>query len=114
MAMAKRVPATKDGEFAKVYCPSCLSMLSSPVASDIRMVLALHLSLRHPSDVNLLWEIMQKKNKSSLDVPSFVFGVGVAAGFGVLLVIYMWKIHSQFFWYKFILTQILKSWIKKD
>lgn len=95
IAVAERVSVTKDGEFARVSCPVCLSMLSSSVASDIRMVLALHLSLWHPDDVNLQWEIMQNKDKSNVDVPSFVLGVGIAAAFGVLLVTSMWKIHSQ-------------------
>ncbi|CAI9111869.1 OLC1v1012198C1 [Oldenlandia corymbosa var. corymbosa] len=50
------------------------------------MILAVHLSLWHPDDVNLQWDIMHNKRNSVFHVPSLILGVGIAAGCGALLV----------------------------
>ncbi|KAL0358362.1 UNVERIFIED_CONTAM: hypothetical protein Sangu_0685600 [Sesamum angustifolium] len=51
------------------------------------MTLALHLSLWHPDDVMLQWDIMQNNKKSIIHLPSLIIGVGMAAGFAALLAI---------------------------
>ncbi|KAI5648280.1 hypothetical protein M9H77_34285 [Catharanthus roseus] len=85
IAVAGRVSVVSDGELKKVSCPVCLDVLSASPDSNMRMVLAVHLSLWHPDDVNLQWDIMHNKKESNLHVPSFVLGVGIATGFGALL-----------------------------
>lgn len=85
IAVAGRVSVVSDGELKKVSCPVCLDVLSASPDSNMRMVLAVHLSLWHPDDVNLQWDIMHNKTESNLHVPSFVLGVGIATGFGALL-----------------------------
>ncbi|XP_022885432.1 uncharacterized protein LOC111401775 isoform X1 [Olea europaea var. sylvestris] len=85
IAVAGRVTVKKDGEHSKVSCPVCLNVIRAPLDSDLRMILAVHLSLWHPDDVKLQWEIMQNKNQSNLHMPSLVIGVGIAAAIGALL-----------------------------
>lgn len=58
------------------------------------MTLALHLSLWHPDDVMLQWDIMQNNKKSIIHLPSLIIGVGMAAGFAALLAISA-KNHSR-------------------
>nr|XP_019068617.1 uncharacterized protein LOC109119862 isoform X1 [Solanum lycopersicum] len=50
------------------------------------MTLAVHLSLWHSDDVQLHWETMQNKGGSIVNMPSFCFGAGMAAGIGALMV----------------------------
>ncbi|KAL2461956.1 Uncharacterized protein Adt_45376 [Abeliophyllum distichum] len=85
IAVAGRVTIKKDGEHSKVSCPVCLDVIRTPLDSDMRMTLAVHLSLWHPDDVKLQWEIMQNKKQSNFHLPSLVLGVGIAAGIGALL-----------------------------
>lgn len=83
--MAGRVTIKKDGEHSMVFCPVCLDVIRTPLDSDMKMTLAVHLSLWHPDDVKLQWEVMQNKKQSNLHLPSIVLGVGIAAGIGALL-----------------------------
>lgn len=86
IAVARRVSIIKDTDagIMKACCPVCLEAIHTPLASDLRMTLAIHLSLWHADDVNLMWEMMQNKGKSVVHMPSFFFGVGMAAGVGAL------------------------------
>lgn len=83
--MAGRVSIKVDGGCSKVTCPVCLNVLQSQGESDLKMTLAVHLSLWHPDDVNLQWDIMHRKKQSIVHLPSLILGVGVAVGFGVLM-----------------------------
>ncbi|RAL41145.1 hypothetical protein DM860_017694 [Cuscuta australis] len=91
-AVANRVSITRDGDGGgcmKACCRVCLTPISMDKtleASDLRMSLAIHLSLYHPDDINLMWEMMmvQNKGKSYVHVPSFLLGVGMSAGIGAL------------------------------
>ncbi|PIN01540.1 hypothetical protein CDL12_25954 [Handroanthus impetiginosus] len=85
IAVAERVTTVKDKKCSKVSCPVCLTVLQISGDLDLRMTLALHLSLWHPDDVKLQWDIMHNKKQSIIHLPSFVIGVGMAAGFGALL-----------------------------
>ncbi|XP_027155535.1 uncharacterized protein LOC113768737 isoform X1 [Coffea eugenioides] len=85
IAVAGRVSVVKVRDSMQVCCPVCTEAISSPLDSDVKMILAVHLSLWHAEDVNLQWDIMQKKKDSVLHLPSLVVGVGIAAGVGVLL-----------------------------
>lgn len=87
IAVAERVTTVKDRESSKVSCPVCFNVLQTSDSTDLRMTLAVHLSLWHPDDVVLQWDIMQRKKESSVHLPSIIIGVGVAAGFGALLAI---------------------------
>lgn len=84
IAVARRVSVVKDGVSWKGSCPVCFEATCGSSESDMRMILAVHLSLWHPDDVQLQWDIMQKKNEV-LHLPSIVLGVGVAAALGALL-----------------------------
>ncbi|CAH9078622.1 unnamed protein product [Cuscuta europaea] len=88
-AVANRVSIIKDkdGRRMKACCPVCLMAISvdhTLQASDLRMSLAIHLRLYHPDDINLIWEVMHNRRKSSVHMPSFFLGVGMAAGVGAL------------------------------
>ena len=74
----------------------CFQVLSTPLDSDLKMTLAVHLSLWHSDDVQLHWELMQNKGRSIVHMPSFCFGAGMAAGIGALMVI-LAKSHAQAF-----------------
>ncbi|KAH6807749.1 asterix-like protein [Perilla frutescens var. frutescens] len=87
IAVAGRVTTVKDRESSKVSCPVCLDVIRTSDSADIRMTLAVHLSLWHPDDVMLQWDIMERKNESIVHLPSIIIGVGVAAGFGALVAI---------------------------
>ncbi|KAL3528456.1 hypothetical protein ACH5RR_007778 [Cinchona calisaya] len=83
IAVAARVSVVKVRDTMQACCPVCSEAISAPPNSDVKMILAVHLSLWHPEDVKLQWDIMQ--NKSFVHVPSLILGVGIAAGVGVLL-----------------------------
>ncbi|KAG9153223.1 hypothetical protein Leryth_021238 [Lithospermum erythrorhizon] len=83
--VAGRVSIVNDGNRLKASCPVCLEAMCTPFDSDLKMVLALHMSLWHPDDVNLQWDIMTNKKESNIHVPSFALGLGVAAGISVFL-----------------------------
>ncbi|KAK6123097.1 hypothetical protein DH2020_043158 [Rehmannia glutinosa] len=87
IAVAGRVTTVKNSESSKVSCPVCLNVLQTRRDEDLKMTLAVHLSLWHPDDVMLQWDIMQNKKQSNnnMHLPSFIVGVGIAAGFGALL-----------------------------
>ncbi|KAI3454738.1 hypothetical protein Pfo_011401 [Paulownia fortunei] len=85
IAIAGRVTTVKNRESSKASCPVCLNVLQTQGDADLRMMLAVHLSLWHPDDVNLQWDIMHNKKQSIIHLPSFIIGVGMAAGFGALL-----------------------------
>ncbi|KAG6412303.1 hypothetical protein SASPL_124978 [Salvia splendens] len=87
IAVAGRVTTVKDRESSKVSCPVCLDVMKASDSVDLSMTLALHLSLWHPDDVKLQWDIMQRKKESSVHLPSLIIGVGVAVGFGALVAI---------------------------
>lgn len=87
IAVAGRVTTVENRESSKVSCPVCLNVLQAPGDADLRMTLAVHLSLWHPDDVKLQWDIMQNKKESTIHLPSLIIGVGMAAGFGALLII---------------------------
>nr|GMC52609.1 uncharacterized protein LOC107012863 [Ipomoea batatas]GMC56361.1 uncharacterized protein LOC107012863 [Ipomoea batatas] len=86
IAVARRVSIIKDKDagIMKACCPVCLEAFHTPLSSDLRMTLAIHLSLWHADDVNLMWEMMQNKGKSVVHMPSFFFGAGMATGVGAL------------------------------
>lgn len=74
----------KNGESSKVSCPVCFNILQTQNDADLRMTLAVHLSLWHPDDVKLQWDIMNKKDQETIHLPSLIVGVGVV-GFGAFL-----------------------------
>lgn len=82
--MAGRVSVVKVRDSVQVCCPVCSEPISAPLDSDVKMILAVHLSLWHPEDVKLQWDIMQNKKESFVHVPSLILGVGIAAGIGAL------------------------------
>lgn len=87
IAVAGRVTTVKDRESSKVSCPVCWDVMKASDGDDLKMTLALHLSLWHPDDVKLQWDIMQRKKESSVHLPSLIIGVGVAVGFGALVAV---------------------------
>ncbi|KAL6541235.1 hypothetical protein OROHE_010943 [Orobanche hederae] len=90
IVVAGRVTVLKKAESSKVSCPVCLDVIQTQRdEEDLRITLALHMSLWHPDDVMLQWDIIthQKKQQSAIHMPSFIVGVGMAAGFGALLLI---------------------------
>ncbi|XP_057805090.1 uncharacterized protein LOC131020351 [Salvia miltiorrhiza] len=87
IAVAGRVTTAKDRESSKVSCPVCWDVMKASENADLRMTLAIHLSLWHPDDVKLQWDFMQRKKESSVHFPSLIIGVGVAVGFGALVAI---------------------------
>ncbi|OIT06689.1 PREDICTED: uncharacterized protein LOC109223045 [Nicotiana attenuata] len=96
IAVAGRVTVKKDGMSLKASCPVCLEIISTPLDSDLKMTLAVHMSLWHPDDVQLHWEMMQNKGRSIVHMPSFCFGVGTAAGIGALIV-FLARSHARAF-----------------
>ncbi|XP_006345146.1 uncharacterized protein [Solanum tuberosum] len=96
MAVAGRVAIMEEGMTLKASCPVCLQVLSTPLDSDLKMTLAVHMSLWHADDVQLHWELMQNKGRSIVHMPSFCFGAGMAAGIGALMVI-LARSHAQAF-----------------
>lgn len=88
IAVAERVTTAKERESLKVSCPVCFDVMQASNGADLRMTLALHLSLWHPDDVKLQWDMMHKKNNMlSIHFPSVIIGAGVAAGFVALVAI---------------------------
>lgn len=86
IAVAGRVSSLKNRESSKVFCPVCFNVLQTTGDADLKMTLALHLSLWHPDDVKLQWDVLHNKKESSLvHLPSVIVGVGMAAGFVALL-----------------------------
>lgn len=86
IAVACRVSSLKSRESSKVSCPVCFNVLQTTGDADLKMTLALHLSLWHPDDVKLQWNVMHNKKESSLvHLPSIIIGVGMAAGLAALL-----------------------------
>ncbi|KAH0762729.1 hypothetical protein KY290_018802 [Solanum tuberosum] len=85
-----------NGITLKAACPVCLQVLSTPLDSDLKMTLAVHMSLWHADDVQLHWEMMQNKGRSIVHMPSFCFGAGMAAGIGAVMVIIA-RSHAQAF-----------------
>ncbi|XP_060204977.1 uncharacterized protein LOC132632873 [Lycium barbarum] len=96
IVVAGRVAVKEEGMTLKASCPVCLQVISTPVDSDVRMTVAVHMSLWHPDDVQFQWEIMQNKGRSVVHMPSFCFGAGMAAGIGALMVI-LARSHAQAF-----------------
>ncbi|KAM3269177.1 hypothetical protein P3S67_031141 [Capsicum chacoense] len=94
--VAGRVAIKEEGMVLKASCPVCLQVLSTPLDSDLKMTMAVHMSLWHPDDVQLHWEMMQTKGRSIVHMPSFCFGAGMAAGIGALMVI-LARSHAQAF-----------------
>ncbi|KAL8457545.1 hypothetical protein ACS0TY_035418 [Phlomoides rotata] len=88
IAVAGRVSSLKNRESSKVSCPVCFNVLQTTGDADLKMTLALHLSLWHPDDVKLQWDVMHNRKESSLiHLPSVIIGVGMTAGFVALLAI---------------------------
>ncbi|KAK4735529.1 hypothetical protein R3W88_009790 [Solanum pinnatisectum] len=96
MAVAGRVAIMEEGTTLKASCPVCLQVLSTTLDSDLKMTMAVHMSLWHADDVQLHWELMQNKGRSIVHMPSFCFGAGMAAGIGALMVI-LARSHAQAF-----------------
>ncbi|KAG8379267.1 hypothetical protein BUALT_Bualt07G0070800 [Buddleja alternifolia] len=94
IAVAERVSTAKDEDGSKVSCPVCFNVFQTKNDSDLKMTLAVHMSLWHPDDVKLQWEIMQKKDKSIVHLPSLILGVGMVAGLGALIALSA-KNHAQ-------------------
>ncbi|KAK4437002.1 hypothetical protein Salat_0034100 [Sesamum alatum] len=95
IAVAGRVTTVNDKESSSVSCPVCLNVLRTSGHAEAKMTLALHLSLWHPDDVMLQWDIMQNNKKSIVHLPSLIIGVGMAAGFAALLAISAKNHHCQ-------------------
>ncbi|KAL7098925.1 hypothetical protein ACP275_09G049400 [Erythranthe tilingii] len=95
IAVAGRVTTVTNGDSSKVSCPVCLNVIETRGDADLRMTLAVHLSLWHPDDVKLQWDIMNKTNPSAIHLPSLVVGVAAVAGFGALLALSAKNRHQQ-------------------
>ncbi|XP_051147566.1 uncharacterized protein LOC127262786 isoform X2 [Andrographis paniculata] len=86
IAVAERVTLTKDEESPTISCPICSKIIQDQGNSqDLKMALAVHLSLWHPGEVMQQWDTMQKKNGSYFHFPTIIIGVGVAVVFGALV-----------------------------
>lgn len=68
-------------------CPVCSVEMQREGDADVRMTMAVHLSLWHADYVLLKWDDMQNEPRSIARLPSLIAVVGVAAAFGALLAI---------------------------
>ncbi|CAN4086269.1 unnamed protein product [Withania somnifera] len=90
IAVAGRVAIKKEGMALKASCPVCLQVVSTPLDSDLKMTLAVHMSLWHPDEVQLHWEMTQNKGRFIVHMPSFCFGAGIGA-----LMVILARSHGQ-------------------
>ncbi|EPS59831.1 hypothetical protein M569_14976 [Genlisea aurea] len=90
LAVAARITPIKDGHHSKASCPVCFSLLRTKNdADDLATMLAVHLTLWHPEDVNFFWDMQRRRREESsittLDFLSTAVGIGMGLALAALL-----------------------------